>query len=133
MDKRALFLIVFIFTLISTLLVAGISLYMGHNWLDIVLYSLATMWVVGIISQLLMHHLYLSILRPIEEEKYKTQVKDELQHSIPLDEIEKIDEVVGGKMVKKTVISDDKKVDNKKAPSADAKESAEEDQKTIKN
>jgi len=133
MDKRALFLIVFIFTLISTLLVAGISLYMGHNWLDVVLYSLATMWVVGIISQLLMHHLYLSILRPIEEEKYKTQVKDELQHSIPLDEIEKIDEVVGGKMVQKTVISDDKKVESKKAPSADAKENAEEDQKTIKN
>lgn len=96
MDKRALFLFVFIFTLISTLAVSVISLYMEHSWLDTVLYALATMWVVGIASQLLVHFLYLSILRPIEEQKFKHKVEKDLKHNIPLDEVERIDDVKAG-------------------------------------
>ncbi|MCH1430596.1 MAG: hypothetical protein GWP59_03545 [Chlamydiales bacterium] len=123
MDKRALFLIVFIFTLISTLLVGAVSLYIGHSWLDVVLYSLGTMWVVGIISQLLMHHLYLSIIRPIEEEKYKKEVEKELQHTIPLDEVEKIDEISDGKLIKTKV---HKQQDNEKEKASEAEKKPEE-------
>ena len=97
MDKRILFLFVFIFTLFSTASVSFISLYMDHSWLDTVLYALATMWVVGVASQLLVHFLYLNILRPIEERKYKEKVKDELRHDIPLDEVERIDDVHAGR------------------------------------
>lgn len=92
MDRRGLFLFVFVFTAASTLLVGAVSIWTEQNWLDTVLYSLVTMWLTGIVSQLLMQHLYLGIVRPMEEEKLETMLA-KAEAEINIDEVEEIDQV----------------------------------------
>jgi hypothetical protein len=92
LDRRGLFLFVFIFTVSSTLLVTSVSIWTEQNWLDTILYSLVTMWITGVVSQLLMQHLYLGIIRPMEEEKLETMLA-QAQAEINIDEVEEIDQV----------------------------------------
>lgn len=94
MDKRAVFLLVFCFTLLSTLVVSIVSVLSKHSWIDTVLYSLVTMWVVGIISQLMIHHLYMAIIKPMEEKLFEQRIKKKYSHDIDLDKVEKIDDVL---------------------------------------
>ena len=91
MDRRIVFLLVFATTFLSTLLVGIVALWVGQNWVRIALMSLSTMWVVGILSQILFHNLYQSVVKPLEEEKRDQAVA--VQHAeINLDEVEEIEQ-----------------------------------------
>ena len=92
MDRRILFFIVFIFTLTSTALVTVVCILTEQRVMDTVLYSLATMWITGIISQLLVQHLYLGIVRPLEEQKYEEKLAH-VKAKINIEEVEYIDQV----------------------------------------
>ncbi len=92
MDHRALFLFVFLFTLLSTVLVAAACYLTGQTLLDTTLYSLATMWLVGIVAQVLGQQLYLGIIRPLEESRL-AKTLDKVKSEINIDEIEEIDQV----------------------------------------
>lgn len=92
MDKRIPFLFVFCFTLLSTFLVAFVCFWTEQRYLDSVLFTLAAMWITGIVSQLLVQHLYLGIVRPLEEEKYE-KVLAKAKADINIDEVEEIDQV----------------------------------------
>lgn len=89
MDRRIVFLLVFTITLSSTLVVAFVSFWVGQSWLRTALFSLATMWVVGIISQVLFLNLYQSIVKPIEEERLE-EVKKVRQQELNLQDVEEI-------------------------------------------
>ncbi len=65
----------------------------GQGWLVTSLYSLVTMWLVGIISQLLVHHLYLGIVKPMDDEKQESFLSERTRLEVNLDEVEEIDEV----------------------------------------
>ena len=92
MDRRGLFLFVFIFTVGTTLLVGSVSVWTNQTLLDTVLYSLVSMWISGVVSQLLMQHLYLGIVRPLEEEKLESMLA-KAQAEININEVEEIDQV----------------------------------------
>lgn len=94
MDRRIIFVLVFFFTLTSTLLVGAVSLLSGQSWLTTALYSLATMWIMGIISQLVIQHLYLGIVKPMDDAKFDEMVEKETSMEIDLDEVEEIDQMV---------------------------------------
>lgn len=101
MDRRVIFVLVFFFTLLSTVLVFAVCLITGQTWLATAVYSLAAMWIVGIISQLLMRHLYLSIVKPMDDAAYEDMVKKELRLDANLDEVESINEVIEHKELPK--------------------------------
>ena len=93
MDRRAIFVVVFFFTLLSTVLVAIASFLSGQSWLHIALYSLATMWIVGVLSQLLLQNLYSSIVRPYEEEKRQRMLEEQMKQEIDVDQVEAVEDV----------------------------------------
>ncbi len=93
MDRRIVFLLVFLLTLFSTVLVGAVSLWTGQTVLRSVLLALATMWVMGILGQILLHNLYQAIVKPMEEEKEELRV-DAVTEELNLDEVEEIDEAV---------------------------------------
>jgi Na+-translocating ferredoxin:NAD+ oxidoreductase RnfG subunit len=93
MDRKGLFLIVFLFTLASTLAVALVSILTEQGPLYTVLYSLVAMWIVGIISQVLITSVYQSVIKPLEEEKREAGRK-EVRKELNLSEVEEIDEAV---------------------------------------
>lgn len=92
MDKRALFFFVFCFTLMSTILVGLVCFWTEQSMLDTVLFSLATMWITGISSQLIVQHVYFGIIRPLEEKKYD-KILESARESINIDDVEEIDQV----------------------------------------
>ena len=94
MDKRFVFLLVFLFTLFCTVLVAVVSLLTEQTLLTTVIYSFATMWVTGILSQLVFKHLYLGIVKPMEDSKQGEKLKEERRKELNVAEIERIDQVV---------------------------------------
>ncbi len=94
MDQRHIFILVFLFTLISTCLVAAVSLFTGQGWLVTVLYALATMWIVGILSQVIFRHLYLQVVFPTEVQRTKEELKKGYSRSDELEEVEAIDDAV---------------------------------------
>ena len=92
LDRRITFVLVFFFTTTSTVLVAAVARYVGHGWLTTALYSLVTMWITGIISQLVFHSLYQNIVKPMEDEFYdQANVQEKL--SIDLDSVQTIQQV----------------------------------------
>jgi hypothetical protein len=91
-DRRILFVVVFCLTLISTLLVAFVCIMTEQTGLHTILYSLATMWIMGIVSQVLLQHVYLGIVRPLEEDKYEERL-DRAKSQMNIDDIEEIDQV----------------------------------------
>lgn len=91
MDRRVIFLMVFATTLFSTILVATVSLWAGQSWVRTALFSVATMWIVGILSQILFSNLYQAIVKPLEEEAIEKKVVTKSQE-INLDEVEAIEE-----------------------------------------
>ncbi len=90
MDRRFIFFLVFCFTLGSTILVATVSIMTGQSWLNTVLYSLATMWIIGIASQVMMQHIYLKIVRPLREEMEHRKVEEAASVKLDLEDIEEI-------------------------------------------
>jgi len=101
-DKRIVFLLVFLFTLVSTILVLFVCIATEQKWLTTVLYTLATMWLVGVLSQLLIQHLYLSIVKPIDDAKFEKNLKEQSVPEIDLEELEEIDQVVDSLAEKET-------------------------------
>lgn len=93
MDRRIVFFGVFLITLISTLLVCGVCLYSGQTALTTALYSLVTMWLMGIASQILLQHLYQSVVRPMENEKLDEELA-KAKLDVNLEDIEEIDQVI---------------------------------------
>lgn len=96
MDRRVIFFLVFIITLVSTALVAGVCLLTKQPALDTVLYSVITMWIMGVVSQLLLQNLYQAIVKPMEQ--LRQEVRQQ-QTSVPLDlddveEIEQANEMI---------------------------------------
>lgn len=91
MDRRIIFLAVFVITLFSTLTVGAVSYFVGQSWLRTVLFSLATMWIVGILSQVLITNLYHVVVRPMEEEK-RTDERLQRQEDLNLQDVEEIDQ-----------------------------------------
>jgi hypothetical protein len=89
MDRRSLFFLVFVFTLVSTILVAGISYFVGNTAFNTVIYALVTMWVVGIISQLLLQNIYQAIIKPLEDERMERRRKG-VEQELNLEEVEAI-------------------------------------------
>lgn len=93
MDRRAVFVGVFLFTLISTLLVGGVCLYVGQGIYRSVVYAVVTMWVTGIVSQLALQNLYHAVVRPIEDARLDDRVA-RAKVEVNLDEVEEIDQVL---------------------------------------
>lgn len=102
MDRRGLFFLVFVFTLVSTLLVAGISYFVGNTAFNTVIYALVTMWVVGIISQLLLQNIYQAIVKPLEEEWIEKKRKN-AERELNLEEVEAIEAEPASKSVRKAI------------------------------
>ncbi len=96
MDKRIPFALVFLFTLFSTVSVALVCWFTSQGFLRSALYAMVTMWITGIISQLLFHSIYLNIVKPLEEQK-KRDSKEYIEDERPLDlhSLEKIEDVEG--------------------------------------
>lgn len=92
MDRRIIFFLVFVITLTSTLLVTAVSLFTKQPAFDTVLYALATMWIMGIVTQLLLQNLYQAIVRPMEQARMQERAK-EAESEVNLEEIEEIDQV----------------------------------------
>ena len=93
MDRRVVFFFVFSFTLLATLLVAIVSVTSGQEVLNTVLYSLVTMWIAGVVSQVLAMNLYQGLVKPLEERKARTR-EMAARREANLEEVEEIDEVV---------------------------------------
>lgn len=91
MDKRNIFVLVFFITLFTTILVAVACVLAKHSWMMTAIYTLASMWIVGIVSQLLLNHLYMSIVKPIEDAQNVQERLDAVDHGIDLEEVEEID------------------------------------------
>lgn len=91
MDRRIVFFLVFIITLVSTICVSGVCLIMRQPWVDTVLYSLAAMWIMGIVSQLLLQNLFYTIVKPLQE-SWQQKVQEEIVSEINLDDVEEIDQ-----------------------------------------
>jgi hypothetical protein len=88
MDKRIVFFIVFMITLLSTITAAVISILANKSWVDVVLYSLATMWIMGMLSQVLLQSLYHSIVkRDQKREQFNAEYTD-----VNLDDVEAIED-----------------------------------------
>jgi hypothetical protein len=94
MDRRIVFFLVFVITLLSTLLVATICMLTKQSMIESVLYTLATMWIMGVVSQLLLQNLYQAIVRPIEREKQQRVNIENNTLNLNLEEIEEINQVV---------------------------------------
>lgn len=94
MDRRSLFFIVFLFTLISTFLVGSVSLATGQGWLVTALYSLVTMWIVGILAQVVVRHVYLQVVYPLEVKKAKDEILESRLLVRDLEDVEEIDRAV---------------------------------------
>jgi hypothetical protein len=92
MDRKSLFFIVFLFTLISTFLVGSVSLATGQGWLVTSLYSLVTMWIIGILAQVLVRHVYLQVVYPLEIKKAKEEIMESRLSIRDLEDVEEIDE-----------------------------------------
>ncbi|MCB1135025.1 MAG: hypothetical protein KDK78_02050 [Chlamydiia bacterium] len=93
MDRRIVFFSVMVFTLLSTLLVFAIGLVTGQTLLTAVIYALATMWLMGISSQILLQHLYESVVRPLENERLDEELA-KAKLDVNLEDIEEIDQVI---------------------------------------
>lgn len=91
LDRRAVFAIVFLFTLLSTVIVAAACLYFGQTATMTVVYSLATMWLVGVFSQILLHNLYQAVVKPLEEELIERR-RANARSELNLEGVEAIDE-----------------------------------------
>jgi hypothetical protein len=91
-DRRIVFFCVFSFTVLSTVLVAAVCLLTEQTWIDTVLYSLATMWLIGIVSQVLVHQVYVGIVRAGEEDKYKSEYET-AKARMNIEDIENIDDI----------------------------------------
>ena len=102
MDRRILFFLVFSFTLLSTVIVLAICLATRQTWVATILYSLATMWVIGIVSQLSLHHLYLAIVKPIENKKFEESLKRENELHFDIDSVERISDIETGQIKKES-------------------------------
>lgn len=92
MDRRIVFFAVFVITLISTLLVFAVSIYTQQTLMTTVVYGMVTMWLMGIISQVLLQHLYQSMVRPMEHARMDEEA-DKAKLEINLEDIEEIDQV----------------------------------------
>lgn len=90
MDRRIVFVLVFLFTLLSTVLVSVTSLLSGQSLMHTVIYSLVTMWLVGIVSELLLSNLYSGIVRPLEEEEQERKKEKEMEE-INLEQVEEVE------------------------------------------
>lgn len=97
MDRRIVFFFVFIITVTSTVMVGAVCLLTGQSWLNTALYTLAAMWIMGIVSQLLLHNVYHNIVR-VHEEENKQKSLQRQESPINLDDIEEIDQVEEMKM-----------------------------------
>ena len=94
MDTRFIFVLVFAITLFTTVLVAAVCLLMGQSLLSMTLYSVASMWITGITTQLLLQHLYRSVVKPLEEEREaRKKIERKEMTSVNLDEVERIDDI----------------------------------------
>lgn len=91
-DKRVLFLFVFCFTFFTTVLVALVCFWTEQRILDGILFTLASMWISGIVSQLLLQNLYLGIVRPLEEARLEEKLAKR-KFLVNIDDIETISEV----------------------------------------
>jgi len=91
-DKRVLFLFVFSFTFFTTVLVALVCFWTEQRVLDGILFTLASMWISGIVSQLLLQNLYLGIVRPLEEARLEEKLAKR-KFLVNIDDIESISEV----------------------------------------
>jgi LPS O-antigen subunit length determinant protein (WzzB/FepE family) len=89
-NRKIVFFSVFVFTLVSTLLVFSVCLLSNQTWLVTILFTLSTMWVIGILSQLALHHLYLSVVKPIEDKAFEKKIRKMHEHNYAIEEIEKI-------------------------------------------
>ena len=58
----------------------------GQSVIETCLYTIVSMWISGVSSQLLIQHLYNSVIRPLDEKREKVAVN--------LHEVEKIDELL---------------------------------------
>jgi uncharacterized membrane-anchored protein YitT (DUF2179 family) len=92
-DRRIIFIGTFFFTLFSTILVAFVSFATEQGMLYTVLYSLATMWITGVISQVLLQNLYQGIVKPLEEVRVENR-KEEKRREVNLQEVEAIDDAM---------------------------------------
>lgn len=95
MDRRAVFVLVFIVTFVSTALVAIACLWSKQSLLTTALYSLATMWIMGIVAQLAIHHLWETLIRPMENSQQEQMVaSSKAEEKTNLNEIENIDQIL---------------------------------------
>ena len=94
MERRIIFVLVFVFTIMSTLAVGVTCWLSGQNWFTTALYTIATMWITGIVSQLLIHNLYLNIMKPIEEQK-SSEDFEKKKIKFDVDDIEEINQIPG--------------------------------------
>ena len=78
----------------------AICLTTGQTWITTILYSLATMWIIGIISQLALHHLYLAIVKPMENKRFEENLKKENELHFDIDSVERISDIESGQIKK---------------------------------
>ena len=93
MHRSVVFLMVFFFTLMSTILVGVVSWMTGQGIFYTVIYSVATMWITGIVSQVLVLNLYQGVVKPLEEQRVQAK-QEELKEELNLDAVEAIDDAI---------------------------------------
>ena len=92
-DRRIIFVGTFFFTIVSTALVAFVSFMTEQSAFNTALYSLATMWITGVVSQVFLQNLYQGIVKPLEETR-RERKRDDKRREINLQEVEAIDDAI---------------------------------------
>jgi hypothetical protein len=74
--------------------VAAISIFFQQQLMYTVIYSLTAMWVMGIVSQIMVKQLYISIVKPLELSKLEAAKNQANSLDLNINEIEAIDSVI---------------------------------------
>lgn len=91
MDSRAVFFLTFMFTFFGTLLVASVCYFTGQGVIETVIFSVSSMWILGVSSLILIQNIYQNIVLPLEEDKIE-ELEAAKKKERNLKEIEKIQE-----------------------------------------
>lgn len=90
MDSRAVFFLTFMFTFVGTCLVALSCYLTGQGAVSTILYTVSSMWILGVSSLILIQNAYQTIIMPLEEEKLE-ELESAKKKERNLKEIERIE------------------------------------------
>lgn len=92
LPDRSIAVSVFLVTIISTLSVALVCIFFNQSAFHTVIYSLITMWIMGIVGYIAIKSVYMKIIRPHELQKLEDEkLLKTAEMSLNISEVQDID------------------------------------------